>query len=621
MSNVFDFKFGEGLGAAIRGEADPNELARKDFAAFMERVVRDASTGELVKVQDFQREVIAALEKQARVALIVLPRGFTKSTIVEAYCSWIIGNNPNIRIIVASHTEDQAISRLTGIEAILRSPEYQEIFGNLVPEGKRAKWSETVKTVLRDRLSMTAPTLRAVGAGGAKAIGQRCDLLVVDDIIGPTAAESPAERQAVWDWMMGPLKYVQNSVRDPHMVVTNTRYHEDDAAGRLRIHHKNDDETQFIDIDLPALRGEPGQEESIWPDMHPTADLLAQRERDYLGFQTHMMNDPINVRDAKLQEHWLNYTDHPDVLVGDEEHMTYHFGIDPNTAQGDIKSDYFAIVVVGVNKRTNRNYVVDMLYTKENYEEIRDRFYTLAAKYTPESIYLESNGAQSLFPVLFGDGDPYKFPFILVPSTIKKEERILQMSNHFMSGKISVLGFIGPDGRHRPIPVLADLRKEWLTFPQSKDSHFDALDALTFAIHPIVDYLTNHTVASITPAEFIQRIQLEQALRAARILDPKRAEIIEEKIREIDRTSVVKVSNADGEVELSEGICKGCNEHKQLHVDTKGSLCYDCYLDVLEDQYRNNIQPRTYMGHAGSWNPQERLIGGNPWAVGGKVKL
>ena len=167
------------------------------------------------------------------------------------------------------------------------------------------------------------------------------------------------------------------------------------------------------------------------------------------------------------------------------------------------------------------------------------------------------------------------------------------------------------NGRWIAKDSLEPLRREWLTFPQSKDSHFDALDALTFAIQPIMSYMNEYAVSVITKQEFEYRVKLEQALREARGHDAELAERIEETLRELD---LIPDTTPPEEAHQT-GECEGCKREERLHVDTDHTLCYDCYLEGLRQSNNLRHRPTTLFGTVGSWSGQRltRPLTGTGW--------
>ncbi|HVX39600.1 MAG TPA: phage terminase large subunit [Gemmatimonadaceae bacterium] len=93
--------------------------------------------------------------------------------------------------------------------------------------------------------------VRAVGVGEG-VTGQGADLIIVDDPVkSRKEAESQAFRDHVWDWFTDDL-YTR---REPgcRMIVTMTRWHEDDLVGRILASESASDWTV---IELPALAEE-----------------------------------------------------------------------------------------------------------------------------------------------------------------------------------------------------------------------------------------------------------------------------------------------------------------------------------------------------------------------------
>lgn len=120
--------------------------------------------------------------------------------------------------------------------------------------------------------------VQVVGAGAGVA-SVNADLIVVDDPIGSRAdAESPAVRESVWDWLTSDIL----ARCEPHtaVVMTMSRWHEDDPAGRLLKEQKE----QWTVVDLPAeaeendpLGREPG--EPLWPE-HRGREWLEEKKRE-----------------------------------------------------------------------------------------------------------------------------------------------------------------------------------------------------------------------------------------------------------------------------------------------------------------------------------------------------
>lgn len=134
--------------------------------------------------------------------------------------------------------------------------------------------------------------VRAVGAGAGVA-SVNADGILIDDPIGSRAeAESPAHREAVWDWLTSDIL----ARAEPRTVVlfTMSRWHADDPAGRLLERHPN----VWHVLDLPA-EAEPddplgrAEGEPLWPELRDAAWLAEKRIEllDY-GFASLLQGRP-----------------------------------------------------------------------------------------------------------------------------------------------------------------------------------------------------------------------------------------------------------------------------------------------------------------------------------------
>jgi predicted phage terminase large subunit-like protein len=93
--------------------------------------------------------------------------------------------------------------------------------------------------------------LRAVGVG-AGVTGFGADLIVIDDPVKSRAeAESQAYRDNVWDWFNDDI-YTRLEP-DGSIILIQTRWHEDDLAGRLLRGSHEEGAEKWEVIDLPAL--------------------------------------------------------------------------------------------------------------------------------------------------------------------------------------------------------------------------------------------------------------------------------------------------------------------------------------------------------------------------------
>ena len=128
---------------------------------------------------------------------------------------------------------------------------------------------------LHEWLTPQAGGLLARGVGEGLT-GQGLHVLIVDDPHKDRAeAESPAMREAVWQW------FTSTAMTRVHpggsVIAVHTRWHPDDLVGRL-MGQRDRGEVPWEVVNLPAL-AEDGA--ALWPEMRPAGFLL--RRKDAIG--------------------------------------------------------------------------------------------------------------------------------------------------------------------------------------------------------------------------------------------------------------------------------------------------------------------------------------------------
>ena len=151
-----------------------------------------------------------------------MPPRHTKSEFASNYLpAWMIGKNPKLKIIQATHTAELAIRFGRKAKHVIDSPEYQEIFETSLQEDSKAagRWETS-----------QGGEYFAVGVGGAMT-GRGADLLIIDD---PHKEKDLLSRDAferAYEWYTsGPRQRLQPGGR---IVLVMTRWSTNDLTGQL----------------------------------------------------------------------------------------------------------------------------------------------------------------------------------------------------------------------------------------------------------------------------------------------------------------------------------------------------------------------------------------------------
>lgn len=220
--------------------------------------------------------------------IITTPPRHGKSEIVSRRApAFILGKIPHAKIIATSYGDDLAKSMSRDVQSIMDSPEYVALFPHAVLPGRRA-----LKGALnfRGRRTRNASTFQlqdfssnamyvCAGVGGP-ITGKGADYLIIDDPIkNAQDAESITVRDSQWHWYTSTARTRLSP--GGCQLLTLTRWHEDDLAGRILQACKTDPKgEQWLLINLPAINEDGPSEydfraigESLWPTRYPIEEL------------------------------------------------------------------------------------------------------------------------------------------------------------------------------------------------------------------------------------------------------------------------------------------------------------------------------------------------------------
>jgi len=173
--------------------------------------------------------------KDIRRLMVFMPPRHGKSELVSRKLpAFIFGRNPDAQVIACSYTADLAQRMNRDVQRIIDSPAYGEVFPNTSLFGKNIR-TVAGGTYLRNsdifEVVGHRGSYRGAGVGGG-IMGMGGDYIIIDDPVkSREEANSLTMREKLWEWFMGTL-YTRRE-QDAAILITLTRWHEDDLAGRL----------------------------------------------------------------------------------------------------------------------------------------------------------------------------------------------------------------------------------------------------------------------------------------------------------------------------------------------------------------------------------------------------
>lgn len=237
------------------------ERARRSLAAFTSFTNADYIHAEHQRKLDTYLEATERGEID-RLMVFMPPRHGKSEKTTKRFPAWYLGRNPKHQVISASYNSDLATDFGREVKGIISSPEYGDVFGNVgLRQDSRAA----------DRMNTNhGGAYFAVGVGTATT-GRGAHLAIIDDPFKDREdADSETQREKVWNWYRSTL--FTRLMPGGAIVLVQTRWHEDDLAGRLLEQDgRVEDGGEWTVLELPAL-DENGK--ALWPEWYDEAALL-----------------------------------------------------------------------------------------------------------------------------------------------------------------------------------------------------------------------------------------------------------------------------------------------------------------------------------------------------------
>ena len=430
-------------------------------------------------LQPHHLEWIDFLESIHRRGILLAPRGHGKTTTINlVYLSWLISNNPTIRVLLISHSKDMAESFSRSVRSVMENPDLQEEFGIEQGSPWRAN-SWRLKDSPQDK-----PTLECKGAMGRMA-GWRGDMVIFDDLLESTMITSQSMMIKLIDWIKIDVLSAINPTPLERVMVVGTRKSIDDWYGELlenKTYKKRVDKA-FLDKDMTK---------TLWPyvldiDGNPIAEIFTperlHERREEIGalrFAQEYMNEPSPPEGMAFKYEWLRFYEH----LPTHYTLKYYMGVDPSHGSREKRASYFALCVVAYDVIYDKIYVVEFFRDKLSQGEQVRKCIAVAQKYDLEGIFIENvfnythvyDAMRNRFPNVAAID--YMHTKLKGVSVVNKHERIKNVcAPSIEMGKI-IFKYPMLDQQTKTF-----INYEYIAFPLGDT---DMFDSLTLAVHRLV---------------------------------------------------------------------------------------------------------------------------------------
>ena len=249
--------------------------------------------------------------KIKRLMVFMPPQRGKTELVSRRLTAYALGKQPKLKIAGCAYSSDRAEIVNREIQRIIDTPEYEKIF----PETKLN--ARNVATDARGSWLRNSSIFEVCKHGGSyKSVGvmgpltgNSVDLGIIDDPIKDRMeAVSETFRNRLWEWYID--VFCTRLHGESRQLLTMTRWHEDDLAGRLL--EKERDRWDVLSLpeikedesnpDDPRKIGEP-----LWPEKHPLSETLAVKANSERTFIAMYQQRPAPSDGGLFKQQWFRY--------------------------------------------------------------------------------------------------------------------------------------------------------------------------------------------------------------------------------------------------------------------------------------------------------------------------
>ena len=358
-------------------EKEKQIKVQNDFLTFVKHVWPEFIEGKHHKKIAEKFNDIA--NKKIKRLIINMPPRHTKSEFASFLLpAWMVGRQPNLKIIQSTHTTELAIRFGRKAKTLIDSPEYQQMFKTTLREDSQAagKWETS-----------QGGEYYAAGVGSA-ITGRGADLLIIDDPHSEQDALNMSSMERAYEWYTsGPRQRLQPGGT---IVVVMTRWNMKDLTGMLLKSQKELKSDKWELIEFPAIlpSGKP-----VWPEYWKKDELEGVKASISIGkWNAQWMQNPTAEEGSLIKREWWKVWEKD--TMPPLEHVIQSY----DTAFLKKESaDYSAITTWGVfrpNEDSPPNLILlDAVKERLEFPELRKKAMEQYKYWNPETVIIESKAS------------------------------------------------------------------------------------------------------------------------------------------------------------------------------------------------------------------------------------
>ncbi len=407
----------------------------------------------------------AIANKDINRLIINMPPRYMKSMFGSiALPAWLLKENPANKIIVASYSQELAVTHHIATRNVMNSDWYKSRF----PHVQFTKDQNTKK-----KFKTTAGGHRIGTSIRGTLTGEGCDYLIIDDPLNPKQAYSEKERKRHLEWFEQTAYSRLNDKKRGVMMVIMHRLHQEDLSGYLL------GKGGWEHLKIPAIEplnktysfGGFTYERKEGEILHPAREGVEEIEKAKVGmgsyaFAGQYQQEPSPMGGGVFKINWFGRFD------TDPENQTKIIqSWDTGIKTGD-KHDYS--VCTTWKLANNKYYLIDVFKKRLEYPDLKRTVVNLGEKFNSDVILIEDKASgQALLQDLKKEST---LPLIGIEP---KGDKLVRASRH--SAKVEAGLVLLPTYA----PWLPDFEMELGAFPNV--THDDQVDSLSQFLDHVTD--------------------------------------------------------------------------------------------------------------------------------------
>ena len=344
------------------------ELARRDFFEYCKLTASDFYKEERVFLKDLCYQLQDFYKSDEKICVINMPPRHGKSRTAGKFVEWVLGTNPNEKIMTGSYNEDLSSSFAKSVRDTIASEKtegvivYNDIFPNTkIKDGEatQKKWALAGSKV--SNYLATSPTGTATGFG--------CTIMIIDDLI-KNAKEAYNENTLKnhIDWFNNTmLSRTENGFK---LIIIMTRWSSNDLAGYILENYPN-----VRNINYKAVQEDGSMlcENVLSKEDYEFKTKNMNKDIVYANYQ----QEPIDVKN-RLYSKFKTYEKLPPA------HYIMNY-----TDTADEGDDY--LCSIDYQMYNNEHYILDVIFTQEPMEVTEPAVAEMMTKDNVGNANIESN--------------------------------------------------------------------------------------------------------------------------------------------------------------------------------------------------------------------------------------